>query len=456
MQALDQYQQAIDLCRGPYLGDDLYEEWTLPLRQQFQHQFVEALSHQATCHAHLRDYAQAIARCRQALLEAPAEESLYRQLMQYCYYAGERQSALESYEICLQALAERLGVEPNRQTRELAQQIKTEQLPVLRRAVPHNLPYPLSSFIGRKQHLADLGQQLQQARLITLTGIGGSGKTRLAIEVAHQQLQSFSDGVWFVELTGLSDPNLIAQTVADVLGVAAQADTPWIDLLKKDLQAQRLLLVLNNCEHLVEAVAVFAETLLESCPELRFLVACREALLLNGEVVHPVPPLCLPPRGDRVSLESLHQYEATALFLERTQSARASFVPNERNAVQIVQICRRLEGIPLAIELAAVRLKVLSLEEIFHRLQQRFRLLTQGARTALPRHQTLKAAIAWSYNLLSAQEQTFPTLRARRKVLPKGGRNRLYGRPFGPIRAAGFGLAIGGQIVAHRRGNTRF
>jgi predicted ATPase/class 3 adenylate cyclase len=271
--------------------------------------------------------------------------------------------------------------------------------------LPNNLPAQLTSFIGREQEVKELSRRLQSIRLLTLTGAGGIGKTRLAIEVAAEVLAEFKDGVWLVELASLTDPALVPQAVATILGVREQFGRPLIETLSDYLRPRAALLVVDNCEHLVAACAQLAQTLLVVCPQLKVIATSREALGVPGESVRPVPPLSLPDDSQDLAVETLSQYESIQLFLERAVAAFPSFRLTPRNARALVKICARLDGIPLAIEMAAARLQALSVEQIADRLDDTFRLLTAGSRTALPRHQTLRATLDWSYNLLTVEER---------------------------------------------------
>jgi predicted ATPase/class 3 adenylate cyclase len=268
-------------------------------------------------------------------------------------------------------------------------------------AIPNNLPTQLTSFIGREHEIAEVKELLSQARLLTVTGPGGAGKTRLALQVAAEVLESFKDGVWLVELAPVSEPDLVAHTVASAVNVREQPGRPMLTTLCDSLQDKQLLIVLDNCEHVVAACARLGDALLRACPNVRILATSREALGVAGEISWPVPPLSLPDPQDLPSLETLSQYEAVRLFIDRATAVLPTFTVTNENAPWIAQVCHRLDGIPLAVELAAVRVKGLSVEQIAARLDDRFRLLTGGRRLGLPHHQTLRAAIDWSYDLLS-------------------------------------------------------
>jgi predicted ATPase/class 3 adenylate cyclase/Tfp pilus assembly protein PilF len=283
----------------------------------------------------------------------------------------------------------------------------TTEFPPLRslEAFAHNLPVQLTSFVGREREIAEVKRLLIDARLLTLTGVGGTGKTRLSLQVAADLLEQYTDGVWLVELASITDPALVAQAMAGVFGVRDEKGRTLQAVLTDYLQAKHLLLILDNCEHLIEACAQLAEALLRACPKLQILASSREALGLAGETSFRIPSLSIPDARHLPPLETLSQYEAVRLFIERAHNVQPSFALTTTNATYIAQICQRLDGIPLAIELAAARIKALSVDQIVVRLDDRFRLLTGGSRTALPRQQTLQALIDWSHDLLSLPEQ---------------------------------------------------
>jgi predicted ATPase/class 3 adenylate cyclase len=270
----------------------------------------------------------------------------------------------------------------------------------------HNLPIQLTSFVGRVHELNELRPLLLAHRLLTLTGPGGIGKTRLALRLAADVVESFGDGVWLVELAPLADPTLVPHAVAAALGVREQPGRSILDILVDALRAKSLLLFLDNCEHLIDACAHLVETLLRAAPSLRILASSREALGIAGETAYRVPSLPLPDRGQPRNLDALARNDCVLLFVEQAAATHPDFGLTTTNAPAIAEIGRRLDGIPLAIELAAARTKVLPPEQIAARLDDRFRLLTGGRRTALPRHQTLLALIEWSHDLLSEAERT--------------------------------------------------
>jgi len=281
-----------------------------------------------------------------------------------------------------------------------------EDFPALRslEAAPNNLPQPLTSFIGRERERAAARALLRDGRLVTIVGPGGIGKTRLSLEVAGDAIDDFPDGVWFTEFASIVDPGLVPKAVASVLGLQEDASTPIAQAVCAHCASRRLLLVLDNCEHLVDACAAFADALLRAAPDARMLASSREALNVAGEQTYPLPPLAVPDPAS--SAADAARTDAGQLFVERARLRQPAFALGERNVNAVAQICTRLDGIPLALELAAARVGVLTVEAIAEHLHDRFRLLTGGTRTALPRQQTLRALIDWSYDLLGDAEKT--------------------------------------------------
>jgi predicted ATPase len=268
------------------------------------------------------------------------------------------------------------------------------------------LPVPLTSFVGREAEVAEVGSLLSTVRLLTLTGPGGIGKTRLAVEVARRLAESYPDGVCFVDLAAVAAPELVPAAAAQSLGVHDAGGRPLEDQLAFALRGRTVLLLLDNCEHVLEPCARLVDLLLRQAPGLRVLATSRELLGVSGETVWRVPPLAVPSAGEEARPLDLERCEAVRLFLERAHLGHASFALTDANGAPVAQICRRLDGMPLAIELAAARLRVLAVDQIAERLDDRFRLLTTGGRTALPRQQTLRATLDWSHDLLSETERT--------------------------------------------------
>jgi non-specific serine/threonine protein kinase len=268
---------------------------------------------------------------------------------------------------------------------------------------PTNLPVFLTTFVGRASEMAEIEHLIDRHRLVTLTGSGGVGKTRLAGKTGEQVLEQFPNGVWMVELAAQTNPDLVPQTVAAIFGLTTKSRISYQDLLVTYLRPRKILVILDNCEHLSGACAQLAEMLLKNCPGLKILVTSREVLKVMGEAVYKVPSLKVP-KG-QAGLEEYCEFESIQLFEERAQLAQSDFALTVENIPFVVQICRRLDGIPLAIELAAARVGFLSIEQIAAKLDENFNLLTNGNRTALPRQQTIRGSIEWSWQLLSESEQ---------------------------------------------------
>lgn len=270
---------------------------------------------------------------------------------------------------------------------------------------PNNLPLQLTSFVGREEEIDFVKASLSTSRLVTLTGSGGAGKTRLAIQVGAELLERFPDGVWFIELATVNEEEAVARTVGKPLGIADDRERNLAEVIAAKLRPQTTLIVLDNCEHLVAGCAILADNLLRSCQNLKILATSREALAIGGESAIRVPPLGLPDRNAAHSVQTLNQFAAVRLFIDRAAQVDSSFAVTNENAPALAAICCRLDGIPLAIELAAARTRGLSVEQIETRLDKRFSLLTSGSRVALPRQQTLRALIDWSYDLLQPSEK---------------------------------------------------
>ncbi len=392
------------------LLSDFYDDWILPERERLRALYLDALLRLAQHHRAKSEYARAVEFARKALASDPANEKAYQHII-FCLAAtGDRIGALKQYDACEKKLRDELGVEPSKETLALRDQIEAALTGgKAREALFTNVPAPLTSFIGRARELRELKELVGKTRLLTLTGAGGAGKTRLAIQLATElaNANQFKNGVWWVELAALSDPMLVPQTIAAVFKLEEQPNTPITTVLTNYLRAKDLLLILDNCEHLIDACAQLADALLRACPQLKILASSREALGIVGETAYRVPSLALPP-ADLQSLQdlaSLSQYEAVRLFIDRALAVQSNFAVTNANATAVAQICHRLDGIPLALELAAVRVKTLSVEQIAARLDDRFRLLTGGSRTALPRQQTLRALIDWSFSLLTEEER---------------------------------------------------
>ena len=421
--ALKLYQK--DFLEGFYLrGARGFEEWQVVERERIRlaalDGFISLVNHQIE----EANYRKGIYYARRVLELEPLMEVGHQQLMRLLALSGRSSEALVQFETCRQVLEKELGVEPSEETIGLYESLrKGEKLPgVPARQTRHNLPLPLSNLIGRDEELARIAQQLEEpgCRLLTLIGVGGVGKTRLGLHASAVAVDHYPDGVWLVELATLNEEEILPDEIASLFGVSAQEARSGIgvtDVLIDYLKDKTLLLVLDNCEHLIEACASFADSLLNGCPNVKILATSREAFGIYEERIFQVSPLSLPPKD--LPIKGFELYPAIQLFLERAANAQPGFHFTEENSSILAEICWQLEGIPLAIELAAARVRVISLDQIARRLQDRFRLLTGGPRTALPRHQTLQATMDWSYGLLPQSERSL----LRRLAVFSGGWN---------------------------------
>ena len=447
--------RAAALYRGEFLagfalpGCEAFEEWLLLKREQLQLQMLAVLHTLADQHLAAGRAAHAAAAARHQLALDPWREDAHRQLMQALAATGDRAAALAAYARCRQVLAEGLGAEPDATTTALYEQIAAGQLgprsypspaeAVALEAPPNNLPAPLTTFIGRDTELAQLATRLKRAecRLLTLVGPGGVGKTRLARELAARVLPDFGDGVFFVALASLDRAEMVPAAIAQAIGLREEAGQPLIETLNAGLRDRCLLLVLDNFEHLL-AASTLVPTLLVAAPSLKVLITSREPLGLQGEHVFAVPTLALPDPGHLPDLHTLAQNAAVELFVARAQTVDFDFVLSLANAPTIIEICRQLDGLPLAIELAAARVRLLAPAALLARLAHRLDLLAVGGRDHPARQQTMRSTIAWSYDLLDAVEQALFrwvavfaggfTLAAVEAVCAEGKRQKVKGK----------------------------
>ncbi|MBI1743002.1 tetratricopeptide repeat protein [Candidatus Acetothermia bacterium] len=411
-------REAVELYQGDLLAG-FYEDWVLIEQQHFRDLYLQALKELIAYHQERREYEQAIAWARRALETSALQEEFHQILIQLYTQSGNRAAALKQYVECEAILKRELHLKPSPELRELYEK-------TLRGAVPdgkkdavtpspgsplrHSLPRSISSFVGRKREVSELKQLLSKTDLLTVTGIGGCGKTRLALSVATALAPEYADGIGWIELAALTEAELIPQAIASVLGLREERNRPLLATLSEYLKSRELLLILDNCEHLIAGCARVVDALLRSCPHMQILATSREALGITGETVWKTPPLFVPhlenlPSRQEELVSTVSKYEAIELFVTRVTECVPEFAITAQNALTIVEICHRLDGIPLALELAAARARALSLEEILGRLNDALGLLTQGNRTAPHHHQTLRAALDWSFRLLSEQEQ---------------------------------------------------
>jgi predicted ATPase/DNA-binding SARP family transcriptional activator len=398
--------EAVGLYRGDLLEGfnvrdaPAFEEWLAGERERLRQLALQALYNLAVYHGERENYDAGIDALTRLLGLEPWREDAHRQLMLMLTLSGQKDAALAQYRRCRQVLADELGLEPTAETTGLYERIQKDELAL--RPPRHNLPLLHTALLGRHEELRRVAELLATHRLVTLCGAGGVGKTSLALQAAREALEDFPDGVFFVPLAALADAELVTTAIAQALEVRDAAGQPLLERLKASLQGRKVLLVLDNFEHLLQAAPVVSE-LLASCPELKVVVTSREVLNLRGEFELEVPPLAVPDLRHIPGPEELLAYPAVALFCERAKAVKPDFRLTDENAATVAIICVRLDGLPLAIELAAARVKFMSLEALLSRLvgaNGRLPLLTGGARD-LPAHQrTLRSTIAWSYELL--------------------------------------------------------
>jgi predicted ATPase/DNA-binding SARP family transcriptional activator/DNA-binding CsgD family transcriptional regulator len=408
------YRAAVDLYAGELLPADRYEAWAEDRREGLHQRYLSLLLEMAGLH---EDDGPAIEALARVVAEQPTHEGAHAGLMRLYARSGRRDEALEQYERLREDLGRGLARGPNAASRRLHEEILAGRYPPVRPSGGrpgrdaggdrrNNLPIPRTSFVGRERELVGLKRALAMTRLLTLTGAGGCGKTRLALEAAGDLVGAYPDGVWLVELAEFSDPALVPRKVAETLKVREQPGRPLAATLADSLRTRELLLVMDNCEHMIDACAHLADTLLEGCTRLRILATSREALNVAGEVNWGVRPLSIPGPWSSPTVQELSTYESARLFLDRARSRLPDFELTPQNARAVATICRELDGIPLAIELSTARMGVLAVEQVAERLEDSLKLLTGGTRTAEPRQRTLRATLDWSHELLSEPERT--------------------------------------------------
>jgi predicted ATPase/DNA-binding SARP family transcriptional activator/uncharacterized protein HemY len=419
----DVYELARGIYHGDLLAEDPYEDWAAGPRTHLHELHIELLKGLARIYREGGRYEHAVRVLLDLLAREPANEEAHRGLMLTYALTGNRDRSFRQFERCREALRQHIGVRPDRSTTELYERILSGAVrpvvatrapdrpsaaadaPSPAESAPHGLPRNVARFVGREDEVRALRGLVRDAPLVTLIGPGGVGKTRLAVEVASGLCGAFPDGVWFVEAGALADPGFLAETVAATLRVRETPGRSVRDSLVEFLRHRHALLVLDGVEHLIDACADLAELLLRSCPGLAALVTSREVLRLPGETVRVVQPLGAP--GDsavRTAGDALG-YDAVRLFVDRALQSNPNFELTDAAAPLVARLCSRLDGLPLAIELAAARLTVLSVGQILDRLEDRIRLLDMKSRGADGRHHTIRTTLDWSSALLSAEEK---------------------------------------------------
>ena len=403
-------RQALALWRGAPLADFALEPFAQTEIARLNEMRMGALEERIDADLELGRHAGLVAELQALSIEYPLRERLSRQLMIALYRSGRQGDASEVYQRTRLVLVEQLGMEPGPEMQTLLKAILNQDpkldwaRPVAPLSRQSNLPRPPAGLVGRGGEIDAITLALRESALVTLTGAGGVGKTRLALEVAHRLLRSYPDGVWFVDFAPVRDGALVINTLMYALGLRIQ-DGNGAQVLTGFLNGRNQLLILDNCEHLIDSIAPVASNLIEACPDVHVLATSREPLAIPGEVSHHVSPLSIPDAGRTAGGSSLLEYESVALFCERAKQALGTFALTSANTGSVVRICRLLDGIPLALELAARRLTVLSIDELCQRLTHSFHVLSGGSRTAAPRQRAMAEAMAWSYELLTDQEK---------------------------------------------------
>jgi predicted ATPase/DNA-binding SARP family transcriptional activator len=404
--------RAAELVRGEFLGGfslgdcPAFDEWALIRRERLHLRITEVLEELTDYHAHRGNFEQAEGYAHRLLELDPLRESAHRQLMRLLSKTGKRSAALAQFEVCRRLLADELGVAPTTETTLLAERIRA-LAPGRPTALRHNLPISASRFFGRKREINELQALLtsETEGLLTLTGPGGVGKTRLALQVAAGLVDRFPNGVWFVELSALDDPQVVPSAVAAVLNTLEVTERALVQTLSDYLRDKALLLILDNCEHLLEACTQLVKTLLTAAPGLVVLSTSRAPLRLDGERVVRLQPLASPDAGQTLNAATALEFEAVQLFVNQAAKVQLNFSLTDTNAPIVAQICQHLDGMPLAIKLAAARAGAMPVEAVAQRLDQRFRWLNAQSSNSIPRQRTLLTMIDWSHDLLNAPER---------------------------------------------------
>jgi len=402
------YQAAVTLYTGDLLPSDLYEEWAVQQREGLRQVYLELLLALARLYEQGEEYCPAIETLLKLLTCERSHEEAHAALMRLYAKSGQCRLALRQYDLLRESLRRELDAEPSDSTTRLYQAILSGAFAPPQESLPSpcNLPAQLTSFIGREREIEALIELFQSdhARLVVVTGAGGTGKTRLALRAAEALRSAYPGGTWLVELAPLINPDLVPSAAVSALGLIESSGSTPTQTLEAYLRARQALIVLDNCEHVITAAAALTEHLLRACPRLAILATSRELLGVGGEAHFYCPSLQVPGEPDS-PWQAQAACEALRLFAERAALVSPGFHLAEQNVQAVAEVCRRLDGIPLAIEMAAARVRLLPVDQIASRLDHAFQLLAPGPRTALPRHQTLKAAIDWSFDLLAEPER---------------------------------------------------
>lgn len=421
-QRIPLFQQAAELYRDDFLsGFSLKEgasfnEWALAKAENLRHEFVSLLQTLIKDYSTLKQFSSAIPYAQRLVDLDPFHETAHRKLMELYVITDQQSAAIQHYRSLEKFLRKELNLDPQPETLQLYKQIRKGEFKQLsdnpgplrleKTNLKSHLPLPLTSFVGREQEQNEIARLVKHNRLVTLIGAGGIGKTRLAIQIGHAILNDFADGVWFVPFESLRDEDVVLQAVASCLGISEAREGDLVETLVSFLRNQTLLLIFDNCEHLLDACCEVAERLLIACPNLRILATSRNILRLEGEAVYLVPTMDMPERNHIGTFQEIAKSEAVQLFIQRAKLVLPGFEITDTNRETLIRICHRLDGIPLAIELAAARMDIFTLDELLSEVNRSFRLLASSTRSVLPRHQTMRASIEWGWNLLTEAERT--------------------------------------------------
>ena len=412
------YRTAIELYSGELLPEDRYEEWAEERRGELHKTYLSLLVELSRLYEVREDLGLAIEALQRAVVGEPTHEGAHTGLIRLYALSGRPGEALAHYERLREDLLREFATEPGAEIQRIYKEVLSGRISPARTslegdrpveeptsAAAHNLPAARTSFVGRERELVEVKRELAMTSLLTLTGAGGTGKTRLALELARELAPAYRDGVWLVELAGLSEPGLVPNEVAGVLSVRDQPGRPLLDALVDALRSKRMLLILDNCEHLAGACVEISEALLDSSPGLQMLATSREPLVTGIGTSRMVAPLAVPESQQKPTVEDLAGYASARLFVERARDRNPTFTLTSQNTEKVAEVCRMLDGIPLAIELTAARMDILTLEQIAERLDHALGFLSGGRQPIEPRHRTLRATLGWSYDLLGEPER---------------------------------------------------